>query len=163
MLLRRAGRGTRIGLGRPHAFPILLKFHALRFERRKGVDGGLHPAARCAQLGLASRELSAYIGEFGLELLQPSSRIVGACLRRIEFCTPIDMLAVQPIDVGLESLAAVFVLAHALARFFKADLERSYFLFQRANLHADFAQSLLTLNNSGVRIRITGYTQPILP
>ena len=60
-------------------------------------------------------EFGAHVGESGLELAQAPRGVRRACLGRIELGPPVDMLAMQPVDVGLQPLAPVFVIAHPLA------------------------------------------------
>ncbi len=115
VLLRRRRRVSRLGQFQAHAFAILLQLHALRLERREGIDRGLHARARGAQLRFAARQLHTHVGKLGLQLLQAARRIVVADFGGAQFGAAVDMFAVQPIYFRLAALAAVFMLTDPLA------------------------------------------------
>jgi hypothetical protein len=81
----------------------------------KRLDGDFHAAAGGAQILFGAFQFGAHIGQSRLELAQPPRSIRRARLRRVEGRAPIDMLAMQPVDLGLKAIALVLVLAHALA------------------------------------------------
>ena len=110
--------------------------------------------SRACQLGLQ-------VGEFGFQLRHAPRRIELARLSRIKLRPPVDVFAMQAIDVRLKSVAPVLVIAQLLASQFQAAFKVLDLIRERAHLGANGAQCLLALDDAGVRIRIARQPQPI--
>ena len=92
------------------------EFDALRLERRQRVDRRFHAArarradpSRCA----ASSPRTSASSVSSCAMRRAAS--VRARLGRFELRAPIDVLAMQPVDLALQPLAPILVFAHALA------------------------------------------------
>src|SRR6202011_1612015 len=120
---------------------FLFERDALRLESGQFVDGRFHTPTRRAKIRLRAFELGAHVGESRLQLSHAPRRIDAARLGRIQLGAPIDVLAMQPIDVRLKVVAPIFALAHALAGELQAMLEVMDFVRESAYLRAHPAQS----------------------
>src|SRR5258708_31606755 len=69
-----------------------------------------------------ARQFRAHVGKLGFELLESPCRVLVSRLSGAEFRPPVDMLPMQPIDLRLATLAAVFVLTDPLSGIFHASV-----------------------------------------
>src|SRR6267142_5375556 len=99
-------------------------------------------------------QFRAHVGKLGLELHEPPCRVLVSRLSGAEFRPPVDMLPMQPIDLRLATLAAVFVLTDPLSGIFQASVEVFHLALERTDLSPDVTQDFLALDDSGTRISI---------
>ncbi len=108
-------------------------------------------------------ELRAHLGEFRFQLRHAPRRIGAARLGGIQFGAPVDVFAMQPVDVRLKAVAPVLMLARPFAGQLQSVFQVLDLLREPAELRADFAQGLFALDDAGVRIRIARKPQPVRP
>ncbi len=160
-ILRSARRGARRDQIRAQPLARSFEFDALRLERGHRLDRGFHAAARRMQIDIGALERGLHLGKPGLQLREPPRMVLRTRTRRIESGAPVQMLAMQPIDVGLQSFAPVFLIAQAVARRSLLSFEFGEIPGHARDRGAQFTQRLFALDHPLARIVIAGDAQPI--